>query len=562
MKNRDAAVVDIDRTRVTVTLAAVESGRAVVKSCRSFVRPAEVDMFDGSAVGAWIREKLRESGTLGARVILSLPRGDVVIKRLALPVGEGVAVEDVVGAVRLQMARQLSVPAESSAIDYVPLPAQVHEASTAPAPGAGPAPSGMSVMAAALPGDRMDWCRSMARAAGIKLSRIGLRCYGAGCVLADESQRRDGAVLGVVPTAASVEFVVVEAGQVMLARAVDIAWPGDDAGEIETYAERVAVEAKRTWMSHRAAGKTAESQAVIVLGAGPGAEKVAERCAAAVERPGITLLPPGGAPAKQEAEPAASIAAAALGLLMEEAMQRPGLDFMHPRKAPDRAARRRQLVLAGTFAVIVGLGTPIVLARLEISSLDDTLAQQQRITSSKQSELTEMLAEHARLQNMEQWSGVKVDWVTHIGALSSQVPAPPEALVDGLSGTVNAQVDFTAKGGQYSGGVWSLGQTSSFTISGRVKQRETAAALRGRLAAGEIYSVESPAPDTGDRFSFALFTPYSKPEKPEGKVETGKGDKDKKAEKDAPAGKADAKTAPGANPTGTEKRATPVKGGG
>ncbi|GMV27373.1 MAG: hypothetical protein AMXMBFR58_34040 [Phycisphaerae bacterium] len=508
MKSRQAVVVDLDRSRVTITLASVEAGRAVVKSCRSFVRPAEVDLFDGSAVGSWVGEKLRETGTLGAKVMLSLPRGDVVIKRLALPVSENVAQEDVVGAVRLAMSRQLSVPAEASAIDYVPLPGG--DAGGDPA-----ASQGMHVTAAALPGDRMDWCRAVARGAGIRLSRIGLRCFGAACVLAEESLRRDGGVMGVVPTGASVEFLVIESGQLMLARAVDIAWPSDDPIELEAYAERVAVEAKRTWMSHRSGGSTVESQAVIVLGAGVGAEKLAQSCSAAVERPGVTLLPSGAAAARQEPEPAASVVAASVGLLMEESTGRPGLDFIHPRRAPDRAARRRQLVLGGVFAAIVGLGTPIVFAQMELSSLDDELTQVRKVTGARQSELTSMLAEDARLRHLERWTGVKVDWVAHIGALSEQVPAPPEALVDGLNGTLSSQVDFTAKSGQYAGGVWSAAQTSSFTIVGRVKQRETAAALRGRLAAGEVYSVESPAPDTGDRFSFELFTPYEKPRKPE-----------------------------------------------
>lgn len=515
MKKRDTAVVDIDRQRVTVTLASVDVGRAVVKSCRSFARPAEVDPFDGSAVGVWIKEKLRESGTVGARVVLSLPRGDVVLKRLSIPAGAGVVAEDVVGAVRLQMSRQLSVPAESSAIDYVPM------ASAAPQSSDG---GGLAwVTAAALPGDRLDWCRAIGRSAGIRLSRIGLRCFGAGHVLAEESLRRDGGVLGVVPTGSSVEFVVVESGQVMLARAVDIPWAADDSVELSAYADRVAVEAKRTWMSHRAGGGDGSAQVVIVLGSGPGAETVCERCSSSLEMPGVTMVPPGASTVRNEPEPTSSVAAASIGLLLEEASGRPMLDFLHPRRMPDHAARRRQFVLGGVLAAIVGIGTPVVLSQLELSSLDDELRRHREVVTRRQADVSEMMAEHARLSHMERWSDVRVDWIAHIGALSEQVPSPPEALVDGLDGLMNAQVDFTAKGGQYAGGTWSSAQTSSFTIRGRVQQRETAASLRGRLAAGEVYSVDSPTPDTGDRFSFQLFTPYATPRKPE--VPEGRGDR-------------------------------------
>ncbi len=519
MKKLEAAIIDIDRVKITVTVAGTDGGRAAVRSCRSYIRPAEVDFLDGVAVGSWVREKLREAGVSGMRIVLSLPRGEVVIKRLSLPGGEGISNDDLVGAVRLQMARQLSVPVESSAIDYVPVAADTLEATASGS-------AGQTVNAAALPGDQMDWCRGVARAAGIKLSRIGLRCLGAACVLADESLRRDGAVLGVVPTGASVEFVIVEAGHLMLARAVDIAWPGgDEPAELEAYAEKVAVEAKRTWMSHRAGRGETEAQAVIVLGSGPGAQKLSERCGAAMERPGVTLAPPGATAVKSEGEPALSVAMAAVGLIQEELAGRPSLDFLHPRRAPDRAARRRQMMLLGALAAIVGLGTPIVLAKLELSSLDGALARQRQVTATRQGELMEMWAEHARLKHMEQWASVKVDWMAHLGALSEQVPAPPEALIDDLGGTLNSSVDFTGKSGQYAGGTWSFAQTASFTLAGRVKQRETAASLRGRLAAGEIYSVESPTPDTGDRFSFELFTPLAKPVKPAPKVEPKKAEK-------------------------------------
>lgn len=553
MNKREAAIIDVDRLRLTVTVVSVDGGRTVVRSCRSLRRPAEVDVLDGAAMGGWIRDKLRENGELPARVLLSLPRGDVVIKRLTLPAGEGVSSSDLVGAVRLQMGRQLSVPVEASAIDSVPMPPEP----VAPDAAAGSA-VGLTVTAAALPGDRMDWCRSLARAAGIKLARVGLRCFGAACVLADESLRRDGAVLGVIPAGASVEFVIVEAGQLMLARAVDIPWPSsDEPTELEAYADKVAVEAKRTWMSHRAGRGEIEAQAVLVLGAGPGAEKLAERCGSAMERPGAVIASAAAAASKDQGEPAPSIAAAGIGLAMEDAQGRPSLDFLHPRRAPDRAAQRRQRMLLGALAGIVGLGTPIVFAKLEISALDDTLTRQRQLSSSKQSELNEMWAEHARLRHMEQWAGIKVDWLAHVGALSEQVPAPPEALIDGVGGRVNAQVDFTGKSGQYAGGVWSSAQTASFSLAGRVKQRETAASLRGRLAAGEIYSVESPSPDTGDRFSFELFTPLSKPVRPPPKTDAKKGDKtgDKTADKAAEA-------AGGSAASKDAKTDTTKKGGG
>src|SRR5262249_10216465 len=113
-------------------------------------------------------------------------------------------------------------------------------------------PMGTTVLSGALQGDRLDWRRAVARGAGIRLGRVALKSAGAAALLAELSQRRGGAVLGIALGCGSTEFVIVEDGQLVFARATDLVRP-DRSGEAaavrdarpttdeESFAEKVAV---------------------------------------------------------------------------------------------------------------------------------------------------------------------------------------------------------------------------------------------------------------------------------------------------------------------------------
>lgn len=515
-------VVDLDRERLTALCAVVQPGKVAVRNWVAVSRPESIAGDNAEAVGQWVGQELRKAEIPRGRVVLAMPRGDVVLKRLTVPAGAAASAVDLGGIVHLQMSRQLTMAMEGTAVDYAPIQEPVPGAGApppaVPAPGgsgATPAPDAaptLTVMAGAMPADRVAWCRAMAEAGDLALKRIGLRCFGAAALLAELSQRRAGPVLGVAIGWGSVEFVVVEDGQMVFARAVDAPRPQAQA-EVEPFAERVAVEAKRTWMSHRAARATGELELVAVLGAGDLARLVGQRCGQQMEARWELVRPPAVVEMPDRLpESEVSMLAPMVGLLVESVVGLSTLDFANPRRTPNAAEVKRRRVLLGVLGAILVGGGAYVGAQRQLGSLEEDVEASRQQVAELETKYEAFLVEHARLSHIEQWSQARVDWLAYLDVLNQQLPDPKLAILDTLGGQLlNADVQFSPKG-KYPEGSWAVGQTAQFSMDGKMAQRAVAADLRGKLL--ELFeNVSSKGPDVPDRFSLELQTSRQTPKR-------------------------------------------------
>src|SRR5690606_8001821 len=100
--------------------------------------------------------------------------------------------------------------------------------------------------------------------------------------VAPAAQRRNGATLGVSLSYGSCEFVVIEGGRLVFARATDLD-RAQAEGDVDAFAEQVAVEARRTWMSYRVTHESSEIEAITVVGDDELAQRVAARCEQALQ---------------------------------------------------------------------------------------------------------------------------------------------------------------------------------------------------------------------------------------------------------------------------------------
>jgi hypothetical protein len=516
---RDVTVMELDGPRLTAVSALVSGGGVEVTRWISVTRPDSVGGDRAAAVGEWIGAELRKAGLSRSRVVLAASRAEVVLKQLSLPAGEQASETDIAGAVRLQMVRQLSMPLEGTAIDYAPM---------------GEVEGGfVSVLAGAMPADRVGWWREVSSAGGISLKRIGLRCAGAAALLADLSQRKAGAILGVAVGAATTELVIVEDGQMMLARAVDAPRPSSRE-EVEGFAEKLAVEAKRTWVSHRSTRAGVDAEAIAAIGEADLTRRVGEVCAAAVGAPcEVVTLP--GMVRMPEAMPADQRAAAMplVGLLLEEVMGRERLDFANPRKLPDRAAVARQRGLIALAVLVAVFGGGFALARKKLNEAEARLSALQKDESEKRKEVDQLMVLHAKINHIEQWERAKVDWLAHLRELSDQLPDPRDAQVGELSGRMAGGAVYESKGKPYPNGEWGAREQAVFEISGNVDTRQVATDLRERLLSGGVYRVESRGPDMQDRFALELVTAEGSPRAAEA-VPAKKTAKSEKPAKKAP----------------------------
>lgn len=490
------SVLELDGTRLTAVTALVSNGRVEVTRWLSAVLPETVAVDDAMAVGHWIGSEFRRAGLPRGRVLLAVARGDIVLKQLSIPAGADASDADIAGVVRLQLVRQLTMPLDGAVIDYA---------------AGGEEGAARLVLAGAMPAERVAWCRDVAKAAGMKLRRIGLRCFGAAALLADLSQRRAGPVLGVSIGAGSTEFVVVDDGQMVLARAADLARPGSRA-EIDSFAERVAVEAKRTWMSFRAMRAGVEGPVAVALGEGDLAKRVAERCAAALEARGETLAIPASVTCPSHMPESDRAAAAPLvGLLLEQVVGRPTLDFANPRKLPDTAARRRQLAMAGVLGLILLGGGAYVGASQKLASIEHEITMLRERESKLRGQRDRMAIDHARVTHAELWSGARIDWMAHLKALGDQLPEPSVARLEEIRGRMAGDGVFAPSGSAYLSGKWTTRQVGVFDLTGVMDDRRAAEQLRDRLLSGGVYAVEVRGADVENRFSLELSTDLAAP---------------------------------------------------
>lgn len=490
----------LDGARVLAARVSADGGVVRVHEWASMRMPDELDRGDADAVGRWLAGSMEEYGIGRAPVVFGLGRSEVVLKRLSLPRGSDLTTADVVGMVRLQMVRQVTFEVEGAAIDYLPLRAgDGEEEEVRP----------LTVLAGALPGERLAWIRGVVKSAGLRLGRVTLLASGAASVLEGVSARHSGPVLGVSVSWEGVEFVVVENGELVFARSADLSLGEGEEGE---FARRVGVEAKRTWMSFRVAREGAEVEACYVLASNGLGSKVAGACGAALEMPSQTISSP--------AEAAGAIAEGdrlSFQPLLGLAGWREDLDFAHPRRAPDVSAKRRQVALAGVLGAIAVVGGGIVWARLDLAALEDEVSSAAAQETNLREQYYAHEREHARLRHIEEWKAGAVDWFAHLNRLSERMPDTRLALLDEIRANSNeTRVEFRPRDGRYDGGTWRASPRASLTLVGSVKSREVANELRGRLLAEKGYSVTSTGPDTETRFVFGVTTSRVSPEPAEG----------------------------------------------
>jgi hypothetical protein len=502
-------IVELDGPRLSLLDVRPDRAGIVIERWITAHRPESIVADDPVAIGAWLASVLREHRAPRIPIGFAVSRGDVVLKRLSIPASADTTEEELSSIVRLQMGKQLAMAVESAAIDYAPLLEVA----------AGDATPSRAVLAAAMPAERVAWYKSVAESAGLAVESIGLRCFGLATLLADLSLRRAGPVLGVALGAVTTEFVIVEDGQMVFARSSDIARPSAASGpEADAFAERVAMEAKRSWTTHRLSGSarpaSSEIDRAAIVGTGPAAQDIAARVGATLGvQAEVVALPTSVRWEAIDTEHAADLTVAGplAGIALGSQLGRPSLDFSRPRRLPDRGARKRQIVLASALAAVVALGGGAVIVRSSLAGLDEQITLARAREAQLRKEYEQFLLVHAREQHVRRWLDGRVDWLSHLSYLSARLPDPRLAQLDNVVGESAAAVRFQQRSSTYPDGVWNRDLSTKLYLTGRVKQREAAEDLRGRLVAENVYTVEARGADVQDRFNLELTTASVRP---------------------------------------------------
>lgn len=496
------AYVLIDLSRDGMAAAAIKAGPNSL-TVQRIATAARADQSTApEEVGPWLRESLREAGISTSRAIFAAPRGDVVLKVLELPMVGIQSEAEICEAVRLQMSRQLTMPIEDSIIDSVTLEAGEDARVT-------------NVLVGAIHRERVSWYREVARHAGLKLTGVRLRSGG----IARLTSGLEGPVLVIAGGLDTTDYVVADRGRVLFARSVElkhaipeVAIPllREEGGEAEAdLAQRTAVEAKRTWMSYRVSQRAEDVRAILVMGCGAAATDVCARCRALLDLPARCLDMP------ETVNVRPSLDSERLGTFLPliglgaPSASHGGLDFLNPRRPPDLGAKRRQLVLAGIFGLIVIGGAGYLYRQDRLDALNAVKMARQAQLDDLAGEYRDYLLELARAENVRRWNAMDADWVGHLSWLSERLPDPRVSLADRVNMAMAGEVRY--EGRSFPGGDWSSQNRVAIDVSGKVNDRSIALTLRERLLEAGLFTVVNRGPDVADRYDYELTTSYLSP---------------------------------------------------
>lgn len=476
-------IVELDHDQFSAVQVVVAGGKTRVKSWTIASRPQSIDVGDTGAMGAWIADCLRDANIGRSRVTLSLSRRDVVLKRLTLPGASEVGRADLTNMVSLQMTRQLTVALDGTAFDYLVLPS-------------GGSNRDAMVLAGALPGERLEWCQALCRAAGLKVRRITLRAFGSAALVGASPVGLGETVIVIAASPASVEFLVIDGGSVAFVRSADIARLAPNA-DYEAQVRRIAVEAKRTWMSYRVSRESGEIDRLVVLGDDELAQQTARVCSESLDIPADVLGPASGVELpKGLSSDDASALMPLIGLASLDA--RAVLDFAHPRKAPDTASSRRQLAMLTMLGLIVLGGGGYVLGDGELSRLRSTLKGEKARRSELSAQYGQLYAEQARLEHMKQWASAQTDWLAHLAWISEHLPDPAQGQLDTIRASVAYEPAFVPDGKGAISGDWPTRRLVNVTLNATAKVPGLLAQVRESLLADSVYQVDTIGPDAGN----------------------------------------------------------------
>uniref|UniRef100_A0A7C4LP27 Fimbrial assembly protein n=1 Tax=Schlesneria paludicola TaxID=360056 RepID=A0A7C4LP27_9PLAN len=427
----DLLIVTGERQRMAAAQVAVEGGRARWLGGWTATWPDGVSpTLNPKAAGEWLRSQWSGAGLSARLVWIVVPREEIVLRHLELPV---VPDEELADLVRFQAAARSAVPLDQTSLDFLPLPA----VSSRP---------GRDVLAATLPNAVVDRFRLTLKAADRELA--GVTC--SSTALAEwtlrQSRRRElegarsdatrsgahalmatltrrtidpgHAELTVVLDGPRIEMALIAERQLVFGHAARTAATTEDETSAALQAEvsRCLVAAGRTRPDLHL------QQAWLVGGHAAQAKVLQEQIGCAVDL--VDSLKPselGECPAalRPYAADVVLLSGAALAHLPDAA---PNIDFLHPRHPPPRRDPRKQQLAVGAAAalftafVVLG-GAQLWLRRLDsqIASLRSELASLNSVVSRGQRDL---LAAKA----VEEWDVRNIDQLQQILELEELLP--------------------------------------------------------------------------------------------------------------------------------------------
>jgi len=423
--------VDID-SRILRIVCAERTGRhvRVTRLIRADF-PPDLEVTDARAVGGFLAKTLQEANVDARAMVMSVPRGQAVLKPLRLPPGTDEA--DLPDMVRYQVERELPFRIEEAVVDFT-IGRHYHVDDSPETDG-----RVVDVLVAAVRLPVLEHYRQIATTAGVKLLRLGLRpnanlC----CVLRCLGRENPGPMALVYIASDETEIDVLAGGSMEFSRAalIPVPPPGRAPAETDRAAEVVAMDVVRSLQTYQAAEQSAEIERVVLAG-GTGIEpRVAKAVAGRLGVPCERLDP---SEALQLADDgSASGFVSALGLAIGPDARAAGampFDFLNPTRPRGRGDRKKRRRLLAGGAVAVLLAAVVAGRAAHLGAKEAVVQQLQAKLRDLHKGEKEMRDLRSRLNLLEGWEQQDRNWTGHWAYLSSVLPPCTDIYVTSVKST-------------------------------------------------------------------------------------------------------------------------------
>ena len=449
--------LDVDGTTLRVVQATPHGDRISVTRivAQRLEFAADADRSDPTTLGTAIARALDQLGVKPGPVVMGVPRAQVVLRTITLPVLDDV--RELASMVHFQVGKDLPFRMDEAVIDF-----KVRRKITPPVPRVDAAakpdlsavepvpPPRLEVLVAAVKRDVVEFYQQTADIAGLKLVTLGLLPYAnARCVEACNVAGGDQPVALVSLRPDEMNIDVIAQQTLLFSRGAPIKTHPEPAGNSDNaapeaappgdeFANAVTIEAVRSLHGYSGMDSQTPVTKVVVTGATGQERAVVDRLSKRLAVPCSLLDLASALELSVEAAEHAPGAISTIGLALgvHDANGLP-FDFLNPKRPAVQRDMRRIAILAGMAAVVallvavLGLRQFLINQRLKIqASADRELAD----AKSKQPIYQKMIRQAAVVDD---WVKGSRNWLEHYSCLSAILPAAEEVYITSLS--INAQ---------------------------------------------------------------------------------------------------------------------------
>lgn len=407
---------------------------------------------DPAAFGAALKGALAALKISPREAVLSLPRAQVVLRPLQVPMVADV--RELASIINFQISKDLPFRLEDAVVDFKVL-RLIEIPPAPPEPGAAettdrPAEKRLEVLVGAVRSDVVEFYRTASKHAGLKMAALGLRSVAAAyCASRVVPVEADAALLLVCMRTDETTIEIAVDQKLAFSRAAAIVNPpatGASEQDRAAFLQALEIEVVRSLHSFEGAAMHRPLQKVVVAGGTGLEEAVRDLLERRLNLPAAVLDLSACLDTKkvEGGEALRALAPVGLGLSALEAGGLP-LDFANPKRpAAPRNVQRTRLMVAAAAALAVlftlsGIRMNLVKKRLKVKQE----VQAQLTDAEKKLPIYRRLKGQTKVING--WISEDQNWLEHIAYLSAVLPQAEELFVSTFTTTPQHLLRFSVQ---------------------------------------------------------------------------------------------------------------------